>query len=88
MGDCVDVFVQMAFFKKLQNTICFRKAKKTRIFVDTICWWKMSSFCDHTKSPNTTKIGVSAGTGETQNGTFGLKGAILGKGLEKGFYYL
>ena len=49
----------------------------------------MSLFCDHLKSPNTTEIGVSAGTRENpKNGTFGLKSAILGRALDNGFNYL
>ena len=48
---------------------------------------KCHFFGDLTKSPNTTKIGVSANTRETQNDTFGLKRGVFGKGLEKGFYY-
>ena len=48
----------------------------------------MALFCNHTKSPNTKKTGVSAGTRETQNDTFCFKSGILGRGLKRGFYYL
>ena len=68
--------------------MCSEAKQKTRIFVATNCFGKMVLFCAHTKSPNTTKIGVSASTqGKTQNGKFGLS-PILGRGLERGFYYL
>ena len=47
----------------------------------------MTLFCDHTKSPNTTQIGVSAGTGKPKMALLVSK-SILGTGLEKGLYYL
>ena len=78
-------FAEMAFSEKQANTSCVRKEKKPRIFVATICFWKMLIFCAHSKSPNTTKIWASAGTGETQNGAFGCKSAILGRGRKRGF---
>ena len=81
-------FMLKWFFEKLQNTACFRKVNKTRICVDTICFGKMSLFCDRIKSPNTTHIGVSASTRESQNGTFGLKRGVLGRVLEKVFFLL
>ena len=45
-------------------------------------------FGAHSKSPNTTKIGVSAGTGENPKWHFWLKKCHFGLSLEKGFYYL
>ena len=45
----------------------------------------MVLFCDHTTSQNTTKIWLQQAQGKTQNGTFGFKSAILGRGLKRGF---
>ena len=65
---------------------------KTRTFVATICFGKKTAlFCNHTntKSPNTTKIGVSAGTGDkTQMALLVSKVPFLGFPLERGLYYL
>ena len=43
-------FFQTFSLEKYQNTICFRRRKNANL-VDTICFWKMSLFCDHLKSP-------------------------------------
>ena len=48
----------------------------------------MVLFCAHSKSPNTTKIGVSAGTGENPKWHFWLQKCHFGKGPRKGLYYL
>ena len=45
-------------------------------------------FGAHSKSPNTTKIGVSADTGENPKWHFWLQKCHFGISLEKGFYYL
>ena len=44
----------------------------------------MSLFCSHTKHQTLQNMGFSRHKGKTQNGTFGCKGAILGRGLESG----
>ena len=80
------ILVKMAFSEKLANTICVRKVEKARICVATICFGKMVLCCANSKSPNTTKIGVSAGTGENPNWHFWLKKCHLGKGPQKGVY--
>ena len=49
---------------------------------------RWSFFGAHSKSPNTTKIGVSAGTGENPKWHFWLQKWHFGFSLEKGFYYL
>ena len=53
----------MAFCWRSSKTLSVSGRKKGH-FVDTICVWKTSRFCDHIRSPNTTKIGDLAGTGE------------------------
>ena len=61
------VFSKMAFLRKIgKHYLCSEGKRKTRIFVATICFLKMSLFW------------VSAGTGKTQNGTFGFQSAFLG----------
>ena len=86
-GKCF--FCKMSFFRKIgKHYLCSDGKKQTRIFVATICFWKMVLFCGHSKWQNTIKIGVSAGTGENPKWHFWLQKCHFGKGPRKGFYYL
>ena len=60
------------------------EGKKPRIFVATICFRKMVLFRAHSKSPNTTKIGVSAGTGENPKMAFLIAKVPRWEGASKG----
>ena len=68
--------------KKKANAICIRKVQSSAFSFQLSVFRDWSFFVAHSKSPK------SAGTRETQNGTFGCKSAILGRGLERGLYYL
>ena len=83
-------FVKMSFFRQIgKHYLCSNGKKQTRIFVATICFWKMVLFCcGHSKWQNTIKIGVSAGTGENPKWHFWLQKCHFGKGPRKGFDYL
>ena len=81
-------FAKMAFLETLQNTMSFRKVKE-RAFSPTLSvFGRCHFFVLPYKSPNTTKIGVSAGTGENPKWHFWFERCHFGRGLEKGFYYL
>ena len=52
LGGCEEnVFiVKMSFFRKIgKHYLCSDGKKETRIFVATICFWKMVLFCGHSK---------------------------------------
>ena len=69
--------------------MCSEGTKKAHFRWATICFGKMVLFFGaHSKSPNTTKIGVSAGTGENPKWHFWLQKCHFGKGPGKGLYYL
>ena len=69
--------------------MCVRKLNKKRAcLLQLSVLGKWSFFCAHTKSPNTAKIGVSAGTGENPKWHFWFEKCHFGKGLERGLYYL
>ena len=77
-------FVNMSFFRKIgQHYLCSDGKKSAHFRCNYLFWENGTFFGGHSKSPNTTKIGASADTGETQNGTF-----HFGFSLEKGFRYL
>ena len=78
------VFVKMTFFRKFgKDDLCSEGNKLAFSLTPSVLG--KCHFCDHIKSPNTTKIVVSAGTGENPNGPFGCKSAFLGRGFERGF---
>ena len=82
-------FVKMSFCGKIgKHYLCSDGKKETRIFVATICFWKMVLSCGHSKWQNTIKIGVSAGTRENPKWHFWLQKCQFVKGPRKGFYYL
>ena len=63
-GKWIINFSRMAFLlEKLQNTICFWKAKEGQLRQQYL-FWENCAFLFLYKTLNTTKIGVSAGTGE------------------------
>ena len=82
-------FVKMAILEKPAKTICAQKAQKTRIFVATICFWKMVLFlCTFKITKHYKNRGFGRHKGKpkmAQNGTFGCKSAMLGRGLKGGF---
>ena len=80
-------FVKLSFFRKIgKHYLCSEGKKKVRIFVATICFWKMSLFLVPIKSHQTLqKSGFQRTQGKTQNGTFGCKSAILGFPSKRGF---
>ena len=79
------------FLKNRQTLFVFGRKNENAHFRCTYLFWENGtsfSFCNHTKSPNTTKIGVSAGTGNNPRWHFWFQMALLGFPLERGFYYL
>ena len=70
--------------------VLFVFGRRKRAFSLTLSvFGKCHFFLSPYKSPNTTKIRVSGGhKGKRQNGTFGLKRGVFGRGLEKGFHCL
>ena len=76
------------FWGKLQTRFVFGRRKERAFSLTLSVLGKCHVFCYNTKSPNTTKIGFQQAQGKTQNRSFGLKSAILGRALEKGFYLL
>ena len=59
----------------------FGRYQKTRIFVATICFWKMVLFLVPIQSHQTLqKSGFQQAQGKTQNGTFGCKKYHFGEG--------
>ena len=82
-------FVKMSFLEKQANTICVRKVKKGAHFRCNYLFLENVTFSGaHSKSPNTTKIGVLADTRENPKWHFWLQKCHFGFALEKGFYYL
>ena len=82
-------FVNMSFFRKIGNHyLCSDGKKQTRIFVATICFWKMVLFLWPFQVTKHYKIGVSADTGENPKWHFWLQKCHFGKGPRKVFYYL
>ena len=80
---CVCFAQERHFLEQLANTICVWKAKS--VFSLTLSvFGKWYFFCDHIKSPNTTKIGVSAGTGENPKWYVWFQKCYFGKGPRKG----
>ena len=92
LGGCEEFFMCLQnchFLEKYANTICVRKVKKSAHFrCNYLFWENVTFFGAHWKSPNTTKIGVSADTGENPKWHFWLQKCHFGFSLEKGFYYL
>ena len=67
-----------------KHYLCSEGKEKARILVAIICLGRMALLCDHTRSPNTTKIGVSAGTREKPKWHFWFQKSHFGKGPRKG----
>ena len=87
LGGGEEFFIKMIFLRKMGEHYLCSEGTKNAHFRCNYLFLEMALFCNHSKSPNTTKIGVSAAHGETQNGTFGCKGAIL-EGASKGGFTL
>ena len=64
--------------------ICVRKVKKRVCSLTLSVFGQCHFLCEHTKSPNTTKLGLSAGTGENPKWHFWLQKRHFGKGPRKG----
>ena len=81
--------VKLSFFRKIgKYYLCSEGTKRCTFSLQLSVFGKWSFFGAHSKSPNTTKIGVSAGTGENPKWHFWLQKCHFGFSLEKGFYYL
>ena len=77
--------IKMAFYRKYGGTLfVFRRYKKRACSLQLSVFGKWSCFCAHSKSPNTTKIGASAGTGENPKWHFWFQKCHFGKGPRKG----
>ena len=74
--------------RKKTNTICVRKVKNRAFSLQLAVFGKWSFFGALSVSPNTTKIGASAGTGENPKWHFWSRKCHFGKGPRKGLYYL
>ena len=82
-------FVKTSFFREIgKHYLCSEGQKKCAFSLQLSVFPKRYFFGAHSKSPNTTKIGVSAGTGENPKWHFWLQKCHFGFSLEKGFYYL
>ena len=82
-------FVKTSFFREIgKHYLCSEGQKKCAFSLQLSVFGKRYFFGAHSKSPNTTKIGVSAGTGENPKWHFWLQKCHFGFSLEKGFYYL
>ena len=82
-------FVKMSFFREIGKHYLCSEGKKSAHFRCNYLFLENGTFFGaHSKSPNTTKIGVSAGTGENPKCHFWLQKCHFGFSLEKGFYYL
>ena len=92
LGGCEEKMffvVKMSFFGKIgKHYLCSDSKNKRAFTLQLSVFGKWSFFCGHSKWQNTIKKGFQQAQGKTQNGTFGCKNAILGKGPRKGFYYL
>ena len=83
------LFVKMSFFRKIgKHYLCSDGKKKRTCSLQLSVLGKWYFFGGLSKSPNTTKIGVSADTGENPKWHFWLQKCHFGFSLEKGFYYL
>ena len=80
--------IKWIFFRKSRKHYLCSEGTKNAHFRCNYWFWKMVLFCAHSKSPNTTKIGVSTGTGENPKWHFWLQKCHFGKGPGKGLYYL
>ena len=79
----------MSFFRKIgKHYLCSDGKKKCAFSLQLSVLGKWYFFGGHSKSPNTTKIGVSADTGENPKWHFWLQKCHFGFSLEKGLYYL
>ena len=79
----------MSFFGKIGKHYLCSEGKKGAHFRCNYLFLENGTFWGaHSKSPNTTKIGVSADTGENPKWHFWLQKCHFGFSLEKGFYYL
>ena len=81
----------MSFFRKIgKHYLCSlpRSTKSAHFRCNYLFLENGPFFGAHSKSPNTTKIGVSAGTGENPKWHFWLQKCHFGFSLEKGLYYL
>ena len=82
-------FCKIVIFKKNRQTLCmFGRSKKCAFSLQLSVLENVTFSGAHSKSPNATKIGVSAGTGENPKWHFWLQKCHFGFSLEKGFYYL
>ena len=81
--------VPMSFFRKIgKHYLCSEGQKRCAFSLQLSVLGKWSFFGAHSKSLNTTKIGVSAGKGENPKWQFWLQKCHFGFSLEKGLYYL
>ena len=81
-------FAKWHFLENLQNTLCVRKAKKTRTFIDTICFWKnVIFFWAYKITKHYENRGLSRHKGKPKMALLVWK-VSFGKGPRKGFYYL
>ena len=79
----------MSFFRKIgKHYLCSEGKRRCAFSLQLPVFGKWYFFGAHSKSPNTTKIGVSADTGENPKWHFWLQKCHFGFSLEKGFYYL
>ena len=79
------LFAEMAFFEKWASTLCVRKVKNRAFSLQPSVFGKWSFFAPIQSHQTLQKYGFQQAQGKTQNGTFGCKSAILGRGLERGF---
>ena len=83
------LFVKLSFFRKIcKHYLCSEGKKSAHFRCNYLFLENVTFFGAHWKSPNTTKIGVSADTGENPKWHFWLQKCHFGFSLEKGFYYL
>ena len=79
-------FVKLSFCRKIGKHYLCSEGKKTRIFVCNYLFLENVFFLwPFQVTKHYKNRGFSRHRGETQNGTFGCKSSILGRGPERGF---
>ena len=82
-------FVRMSFLGKIgKHYLCSEGKKRCGFSLQLSVFGNWSFIGAHSKSPNTTKIGVLADTGENPKWHFWLQKCHFVFSLEKGLYYL
>ena len=89
LGGCeqrICFLAEMAFLTNRQTPICVRKVHNGAFLLQLSVFGKWSFFVPTSKSLNTTKIGVSAGTGEKPKWHFWFANVPFWEGASKGAF--